>query len=170
MNLRHVKRTPIWLLSTAVAVLLGERPGHGQESSRASVDYQRATVGTRWLETPRSDLSIKVLVEPANLGGCGVVIGEITFPAGPPPPGDGHLHGSIEIFYILSGELDHVVNGQSHILTPGMVGIVRPGDRVIHKVNSSEPVKALVIWAPGGEVERLAQFFEQRPVEEPDGG
>jgi hypothetical protein len=46
-----------------------------------------------------------------------------------------------------------------------MVGIVRPGDSVSHRVVSEEPVRALVIWAPGGEVERLARFFEQRPIE-----
>ncbi len=127
-------------------------------------DYERATRGTRWLERPGTDFSIKILVESSNLGGSEVDVGEITFPPGPPPTGEGHLHQAVEIVYILSGELDHIVNGVSHVLTPGMVGIVRPGDRVLHKVNSETVVKALVIWAPGGEAGRLAAFFEERPV------
>jgi hypothetical protein len=48
-----------------------------------------------------------------------------------------------------------------------MVGIVRAGDQVIHHVVSDEPVKALVIWLPGGEAERLVGFgFKERPVEQ----
>jgi quercetin dioxygenase-like cupin family protein len=118
------------------------------------VEYARSTAGTRWLESERGT-TIKLLVEAANLGGSEVEIGEITFPGGPRPAGQGHLHGSIEIFYVLSGEMNHVVNGESHLLKPGMVGIVRPGDRVAHGVNSTDPVRALVVWAPGGEADRI---------------
>ena len=152
------------ILTLMLSACLLAQPVLAQED--APVAYEKATQGTRWLESANSDLTIKILVEASNLGSAEVEIGEITFPPGPPVPGEGHLHGSIEIFYILSGELDHIVNGESHVLTPGMVGIVRPGDRVKHQVNSSTPVKALVIWAPGGEVERLARFFQERPVEE----
>ncbi|MCH7475211.1 MAG: hypothetical protein IIA27_11105 [Gemmatimonadetes bacterium] len=42
--------------------------------------------------------------------------------------------------------------------------IVRPGDTVVHRVVSDVPVKALVIWAPGGEADRIAGNFRQRPV------
>ncbi len=152
------------ILALMLSACILAQPVLAQEG--ATVEYEKATQGTRWLESANSDLAIKILVEASNLGGAEVEIGEITFPPGPPPLGEGHLHGSIEIFYVLSGELDHIVNGESHVLTPGMVGIVRPGDRVKHQVNSSTPVKALVIWAPGGEVERLARFFQERPVEE----
>ena len=152
------------MLTLMLSACLLAHPVLAQED--APIVYEKATQGTRWLESANSDLTIKILVEASNLGSAEVEIGEITFPPGPPVPGEGHLHGSIEIFYILSGELDHIVNGESHVLTPGMVGIVRPGDRVKHQVNSSTPVKALVIWAPGGEVERLARFFQERPVEQ----
>lgn len=128
----------------------------------AQQDYARATNGTRILRSPRG-LEIKVLVESTNLGGTEVDIGEITFPPGP-APASGHRHGAVEIFYVLSGRLDHIVNGESHVLDPGMVAIVRAGDEVIHHVVSEEPVRALVIWAPGGEAARLAQFFEQIPI------
>jgi hypothetical protein len=56
-----------------------------------------------------------------------------------------------------------VVNGEA----PAHVRhdrIVKPSDTVIHRVVGQVPVKVLLIWAPGGEVERLAQNFKQRPI------
>ncbi len=123
------------------------------------------TNGTRWFEGI-GGLRIKMLVEASNLGGAEVELGEITFPAGSGATGRGHTHTAVEVFYILSGELHHVVNDTTYVLQPGMVGIVRPGDRVIHRVPSDTPVRALVIWAPGGEAERLASFFTVRPIEQ----
>jgi hypothetical protein len=57
-------------------------------------------------------------------------------------------------FYVLEGELEHVVNGRSVMLSPGMVGTVRPPAMVRHKT-SAAGARALVIWAPGGEVARV---------------
>ncbi len=128
----------------------------------AQASYEAAPAPTRVLEG-RNGLSIRILVEAASLGGGEVEIGEITFPPGPTPT-RGHRHGAIEIFYVLEGELEHIVNGTSHRLSPGMVGIVRPGDEVIHGVASPGPVRALVIWAPGGEVERIAPGFTVRSL------
>jgi len=142
----------------------------GVPMSRAGAQtYERATTGTRILEGGNG-LTIKVLVEAANLGGDEVEIGEITFPvgSGATPAGAtgprGHRHGSVEIFYVLEGTLDHIVNGESHIIQPGGVGIVRSGDEVVHRVVGETPVRAVVIWAPGGEVGRIAPGFRQRPV------
>jgi quercetin dioxygenase-like cupin family protein len=140
-----------------IALLLAALP----LSASAQATYDAAPRGTRVLE--RGALSIKVLVEAANLGGAEVEVGEVTFPADG-SPARGHRHGAVEIFYVLEGELGHVVNGEEHRLTPGMVGIVRPGDEVVHRVLSQGPVKALVIWAPGGEVARIAPGFEQKAV------
>lgn len=122
--------------------------------------YQAATAGETVLY--RDDLVIKVLVEEENLGSGEVELGEIEFP--PDYRGGGHRHGSIEIFYILSGTMNHVVNGTPHLLTPGTVGVVRPEDTVSHEVVGGEAVRALVIWAPGGEVDRLREVFDERPV------
>lgn len=104
-------------------------------SVQSGESYDRATRGTRILEG-QNGFAIKVLVEQANLGGTEVEI----------------------------GEMEHIVNGHSYVLTPGMVGIVRPGDNVIHKINLREGVRSVVIWAPGGEAERLAQFFTSKPI------
>ncbi len=77
-------------------------------------------------------------------------VGEISFPSG-------YAWRSPTIY--LEGTLEHAVNGKPHRLTRGMVGIVRPEDTVIHNVIGETAVKAVVIWAPGGEVERLRGAF-----------
>jgi quercetin dioxygenase-like cupin family protein len=125
--------------------------------------YRRSSAGTRILEND-TGTSIKVLVESAVLGSGGVEIAEATLPVGAGAGPASHRHGSKELIYVISGELDHVVNGETHRLTPGMVGIVKPNDTVIHRVIGQTPVKVLLVWAPGGEVERLAQRFRQRPI------
>lgn len=124
------------------------------------VAYERASTGTRVLSA--GELAIKVLVEQGNLGSNEVEVGEITFPAG--HLASGHSHGAIEIFYVLSGTMNHVVNGTEHVLQPGDVGIVRPGDTVSHGVIGDEPVRAVVIWAPGGEVERIRAVFPEEEL------
>jgi mannose-6-phosphate isomerase-like protein (cupin superfamily) len=59
-----------------------------------------------------------------------------------------------ETFYVLEGELEHVVDGKSLKLTPGMTGSVRPPAMVRHKTGPAG-ARALVIWAPGGEIARV---------------
>ena len=90
-------------------------------------------------------------------------LGEIEFPAG--YGSASHRHGATEIFYVISGELEHVVNGRSARLRPGQVGLVRSGEEVMHRVPGSEPCRVLVIWVPGGEAERLAGQFASRPID-----
>ena len=125
--------------------------------------YRRSSSGTRVLEND-AGTSIKILVERAVLGDSGIEIAEATLPVGAGAGAASHRHGVTEMIYVISGELDHVVNGTAHRLTPGMVGIVKPADAVIHRVVGQSPVKVLLIWAPGGEVERLAQRFRVRPI------
>jgi hypothetical protein len=43
-----------------------------------------------------------------------------------------------------------------------MLGFVRPPDEVNHIVPGDEPVKALVIWAPGGEAQGLMDAWEKQ--------
>ena len=149
--------------AVALTVALMSVAGIGTTVSAQDSDYEAATTGTRVLEGG-SGFAIKMLVEQSNLGGGEVEVGEITFPVGSGQARNSHTHTRVEIFYILEGELDHIVNDESHLLTPGMVGIVRPGDRVVHRVVSDSPVKALVIWAPGGEIERIAPNLRERPI------
>jgi hypothetical protein len=37
-----------------------------------------------------------------------------------------------------------------------MVGVVRPGQEVIHRPVGGRPVRALVLWTPAGELARIA--------------
>lgn len=125
--------------------------------------YEKSGDGIAVLTGP-AGLEIRILVEAANLGSEEVELAEISFPGG--SQGAAHRHGAIEILYVISGRMDHVVNGTSHVLEPGMIGIVRPQDSVAHRVLSTEPVRAIVVWAPGGEAARLRGVFAERPAEE----
>jgi len=116
--------------------------------------YARASAGTRSL-TLGAGTTIKLLLDATNLGSAEIEVAEITFPVGTSPTA-GHRHGALEIFYVVEGVLGHVVNGEEHRVQPGMVGVVKPGDEVMHRVLSDVPVKALVLWVPGGEAERIA--------------
>jgi quercetin dioxygenase-like cupin family protein len=117
-------------------------------------NYQKQSTGTRILEW--DDINeigwIKVLIEESNFGEKGVEIAEIYFPPG--YQDIAHMH-QLEILYVLEGELDHIVNGVSHILTPGMLGIVKEPDLVVHRSNSENGVRVLVIWPNGKEIQIL---------------
>ena len=140
-------------LAAALSALLAA-PAPAEEGS--GIDYARASTGTRLLE--KGDIDIRMLLEESNLGGSEIEIGEITLPTSYGRGGD-HFHGRTEIFYVLSGRLGHTVNGEAHVLEPGMVGVARVSDSVAHAVLSDEPVKALVIWVPAGEADRLVEEF-----------
>lgn len=130
---------------------------------KQATEYARASLGTRQFQwdTETGPAWIKILVEEANLGSAGAEVGEIFFP--PAYEGTSHFH-ELEIFFVLEGELDHIVNGVSHILKPGMIGIVRYPDEVIHKTHSENGVRALVIWPLGNEVKGL-QGMTETPIQ-----
>lgn len=144
-------------LLTGAILFFGLAPAIADEDEA----YDYATAGTRQSGDMDAGFGTRMLVEAENLGGTEVEIAEMTFPAG--SRGRGHLHGAVEIFYVLEGTFTHVVNGRGARLTPGQVGIVRPGDTVEHIVEGDEPARVLVIWAPGGEVGRI---FGSRQMEE----
>ena len=106
-----------------------------------------------------SGTTLRLMLDETNLG-KEVSVGEITFP--PNSDSGEHAHGAIEIFYIESGELDHVVNGVSQILKPGMAGFVKPPDKVRHKTGPAG-AKAVVVWVPGEEGRRVADRWKREP-------
>lgn len=78
-----------------------------------------------------------------------------------------HTHDSLGIFYVIAsvfgviaGVFGHAMNGEEHGVEPGMVAVTKPGGEVIQRTLSEEPVKALLIWVPGGESDRLASAEE----------
>ena len=119
---------------------------------------QSVTSSTKYV-SPNGATELKVLLDASNLGGTELDLGEMTF--APNLDSGEHVHGATEIFYVLSGELEHVVNGKSTFLKPGKVGFVRPPDKVRHKTGPNGPTKALVIWAPGGEAGRIASRWKK---------
>jgi quercetin dioxygenase-like cupin family protein len=107
----------------------------------------------------QSGTVLRLLIDESNMG-LEASVGEITFP--PNLDSGDHKHGSIEMFYVVSGELEHVVNGQSQILRPGMAGYVKPPDTVRHKTGPAG-AKAVVIWVPGDEAKKIAARWTREP-------
>jgi quercetin dioxygenase-like cupin family protein len=138
----------IRLLTRLTAALLCFAGGAAAHASFQAPTY-RSAGGTE----------IRVLADESTIGGREVEVAEIQFPAGS-DSGD-HRHAVTELFYVLSGELEHSVNGRAELLKPGMVGSVRPPDSVRHRAPNGA-VTALVIWAPGGEAARITSRWQRR--------
>lgn len=162
------------LTSLCVAtVLLGSISFGGEQvenkaTTKAGLTYQPVGKGTRWLVKP--DVFIKVLVEKDTYGNGDVEVAELHIPKVPKSEqmvqGLEHTHRSTEIFYVISGKLGHTINGEKHVIEPGQVGIVHAGEKIIHSVEGDEPVKAIVIWVPGGEADNLKNNmgFREQPI------
>ena len=103
--------------------------------------------------------TLRLMIDETNLG-SEVSVGEMMFPAN--TDSGEHAHGAIEIFYVISGELEHVVNGKSQILRPGMSGYVKPPDKVRHKTGPAG-AKVVVIWVSGEEGRRVASRWNREP-------
>ncbi len=108
----------------------------------------------------------KVLLGENNFRENSIEIAEMTL--NPGFKSRSHTHKSAEFFYVLSGELHQEVNGKKSVLKAGHLGIVPANANVIHSVPSETPLKALAIWAPGGELNRLKNIFETQATEEPE--
>jgi quercetin dioxygenase-like cupin family protein len=124
----------------------------GRDAPRTPYAY--ATDGVLVSHTPVS--LWRVLLDRSNLGGNEMELAELTLKAGTVVPG--HVHHSLEVFYVVSGVFGHEVNGHYFLLKPGMVGVARPGDKVRHIVPKGEDAKVLVIWTPGGEVGDIVNY------------
>lgn len=103
--------------------------------------------------------TLRLILDSTNVG-TEISLGEMTFP--PNADSGEHAHGAIEIFYVLSGELEHVVNGKSQILKPGMVGYVKPPDKIRHKTGPAG-AKVVVMWVPGAEAGRIVSRWTKEP-------
>src|SRR5215211_6318740 len=123
----------------------------------ATAAAQAGTQGTTYRSPSGSTL--RLLLDDSNVG-PEVSVGELTFP--PNADSGDHTHGAIEMFYVLSGELEHVVNGKSYILGPGMTGYVRPPDKIRHKTGAAG-AKVIVVWVPGDEAKKIAARWTKEP-------
>ena len=103
--------------------------------------------------------TLRLMLDDSNVG-PEVTLGEMVFP--PNQDSGDHQHGAIEMFYVVSGELEHVVNGVSQILKPGMSGFVKPPDKVRHKTGPAG-AKVVVVWVPGEAGKKLAARWTKEP-------
>jgi quercetin dioxygenase-like cupin family protein len=140
--MERITAATIWALG-AVAFCFGVDSINAQEGKGEGRAYSYVTKGV--LQLP----NVKLLLDEVALGGKELEMAELTFPAG--TISDKHQHGSVEIFYVLSGTFGHEVNGKLIWLKPGSVGVVRPGDTVRHSTPKDSEAKVLAIWAPAGE-------------------
>jgi len=132
-----------------VAVLLSLSAATAAAQSGKTGDAYRSPGGA----------TLRLLLDDSNVG-PEVSVGELTFP--PNADSGDHTHGAIEMFYVLSGELEHVVNGTSYVLKPGMTGYVRPPDRIRHKTGAAG-AKVIVVWVPGDEAKKIAARWTKEP-------
>lgn len=102
---------------------------------------------------------LRLLLNDANVG-PEVAFGELTFL--PNSDSGDHAHGAIEILYVVSGTLEHVVNGKSELLTTGMVGYVKPPDTIRHKTGA-DGAKVVVVWVPGAEAGKIVARWKKEP-------
>jgi quercetin dioxygenase-like cupin family protein len=140
----------LWFIPLVSCAVTGVAIG-GEATTRSNYVY--ATNGVKDHIVGRSGSEWKVLLDESNLGGKELEMVELTLQPGTVV--GSHMHGAVEIIYVLSGTYEYEVNGKLYRLTPGMVGLVRPGDHVRHRVPKSGAAKLLVIWTPGGEVQRV---------------
>lgn len=103
--------------------------------------------------------TLKVMLADHNVG-KEVALGEMVFP--PNTESAEHTHGAIEMFYVVSGEYTHIVNGKPYVLKPGQAGYVKIGDKVKHKTGP-EGAKTVVVWVPGVEAAKLASAWKREP-------
>jgi len=135
------------LLMTAVSAPLTAQ-GRANDTPPAATTY-RSPGGT----------TLRLFLDSANVG-PDVSLGEMTFP--PNSDSGDHKPGAIEMFYVISGDLEHVVNGKSQHLTAGMVGYVKPPDTIRHKTGPAG-AKVVVVWVPGVEAQKIAVRWTREP-------
>ena len=115
------------------------------------------TPGAVLTDPTRGDL--RMLLDKSGLGSSEVSIGERTYAAN--YTSAEHVHQGIEILYVLEGEFQHEIDGRTYVLRPGMIGVVKLGNKVRHKTGPSGPVRLLMIWVPGEEGARVAEGWVQ---------
>jgi quercetin dioxygenase-like cupin family protein len=126
-------------------------------ASSAGVSAQAVTKGTVF-RAP-SGATLRLILDDSTVGPA-VSMGELTFP--PNMDSGEHVHGATEILYVLSGELEHTVNGETTILKPGMTGYVRPPGKIRHKTGAAG-AKVLVVWVPGDEAKKITARWTREP-------
>ena len=140
--------TLLAMLSIPISIISCTGSDDNQIKDQNISSYEKESTGTRRLEWDDvNDIGwIKIMLEQANLLEAGVEVAEIYFPPGYQDVA--HMH-ELELLYVLEGELDHIVNGVSHILKPGMLGVVKEPDLVVHRSHSDDGNEIRALDAEG---------------------
>jgi quercetin dioxygenase-like cupin family protein len=145
----------IYVSALAFTPMLFSFPVQAGEAQR----FVRPKQTTTYLE-PQSKSTLRVVIDEQLGGTKDVSVAELVIPPGVDVPD--HVHQSTEIFYILSGELEQTSEGKVQKLTAGMAALMPANTTTHHKVTSKKPVHALVIWAPGGEEQRIVEHWQKK--------
>jgi quercetin dioxygenase-like cupin family protein len=145
-------------LTLIYAVVLSVYVGAALQTSSSALAQAATADKGKTFKSPGGTI-LRVLVDGQSLGGSEVEVAELTFPAN--SDSNDHRHGVTETFYLLEGELEQVVNGKPVKLTPGASVSVRASDTVRHK-SGPNGAKVLVIWAPGGEIDRVTAKWKSQ--------
>jgi quercetin dioxygenase-like cupin family protein len=148
-NTKKLPQTCNYLVTALVAAGIVAATAGAQQSPNEKAPVYKAPSG----------VTLKLILDERNVGGE-VTLGELTFP--PNIDSGDHVHGAIEVLYVLSGELEHSVNGKVEKLGPGMVGYVKPPDKIRHKTGPAG-AKVIVVWVPGEEGKRIASRWTKEP-------
>ncbi len=98
---------------------------------------------------------VTLLAAGEETGGTMTALEVLAGPGSGPPP---HTHVYAELFFVLDGELELLVEGERCTLTPGGLGAV-PGGTVHTYRNASEsPTRFLAILHPAGHERFLAEL------------
>ncbi len=146
-----IKGSVITRARILVLTLLVTGCGAGYLLGRAAQAQDRQTS-----PAPQGDL--RLILGEQHLGSKEISIAERLWPAN--YEGAEHSHATIEVIYVLSGEYRHILNGQTQVLGPGMVGFIKPGDKARHTTGPRGPARALLISVPGDEA--VVERFRQR--------
>src|SRR4029078_6950642 len=135
-------------ISTTAALIVAASSAALAQTEKQGTTYRSPGGGT-----------LKLMLDDSNVG-PEVTVGELTFPAN--TDSGEHTHGAIEMFYVLSGDLEHVVHGKGQMLKPGMVGYVKPPDKIRHKTGPAG-AKVVVMWVPGAEANKIVSRWTKEP-------
>ncbi|MDP9094571.1 MAG: cupin domain-containing protein [Actinomycetota bacterium] len=89
---------------------------------------------------------LDLLLEPGRAQGFAVFVNNLPGLGGGPPA---HHHNSYdEAFYVLAGEMEFCVNGQTATVTAGSMAFIPKGATHAFRNRSTEPARMLVITTP----------------------
>ena len=135
------------VLQTACAHT-GEGEEHDAEHATGESDHIYYSPGDIEAVQRRGNESIFILTGEDTEGRYSLVH-ETFNPGMDSYPGHSH-HRHSEVFYIISGQMQFTVSGETRVLGGGELIYIPPGAAHASKVLGDEPVVALMLYEPGG--------------------